>query len=181
MQPTQTQTTSTDGGFKPKYRHFAPNSTVWITNPYDKDVTFQVADEYNRPWQYRMPAHKVSELPGAGGIATLGVKALINRMIYDSPDAGLIWDEGVRRKYEDQVIQRVKETNTNATITETGEVDLSLKTEEAQTANEKPKKVPEEAFPGLKVNPLPKEVKSNIDNIVAASLPSKNADIKVKE
>lgn len=95
--------------FQPKWRHFHPQSTLYMRNPFKEDIKFQVADERNQPWWYVLKAGKVNELPG-GPIATLGLKAVIDKMIGESKeDAIRIWEPSVREKYESQVIVRVKE------------------------------------------------------------------------
>lgn len=111
--------------FTPKWRHFHPQATVWVQNPFDHDVVFQVADEHNVPFQYRMQAHKVAELPG-GAIATLGVKAIVDELIQgNDKDVFLMWDANTRKKYEDQIILREKEAPIMQDIARGGEVDLT--------------------------------------------------------
>lgn len=111
--------------FQPKWRHFHPNSTVWVNNPLGHDVTFQVADEFNQPYTYRMKAGKTSELPG-GPIATLGVKKLVDELIQNDPkDVFNQWDVNVRAKYEKDIILRIKEAPQNAERQKAGEIDLT--------------------------------------------------------
>lgn len=148
------QPTSKADQFEPKWRHFHPQSTVWVQNPFDHDVIYQVADEQNVGYQYRLPANKVSELPG-GMIATLGVKEIVDQLIMnDKSDALRIWDKEVRLKYEEKVILRVKDAPAQvASQSEGGEIDLSVTGEgldltKPDAATKKPKAP--EAFPTLK-------------------------------
>lgn len=188
MQPNQP---NPNDGFKPKYRQFHPLTRVWVQNPFDHDIVFQVADEYNRPFRYKLPAGKVSELPG-GAIATLGVKTIVNEMIQSTKDEGnmaRMWDENYRKGFEDQIIHRIKETSPIQETASGGIVDLSVKTETVNdTVETEDKPAPEEAFPGLNeepqgmpvmsgstLAPLPPEAESGIGDIVAASLPRENA------
>lgn len=177
MQPQSAQAAD---GFEPKYRHFHPNSRIWVQNPFDHDIVFQVADEKNNPFQYTMPAHAISELPG-GAIATLGVKRIVDELIQNNKDDEMrMWDKGVRKKHEDAIIVRYKETSPRNISPETGVIDLSVKggdMEEIATV-EAPKE--EEAFPGLnegakpKLAPLPEAVSKELDNIALNSLPAKD-------
>lgn len=139
--------------FKPKWRHFHPQARVWVLNPFNHDVEFKVADDYNNQYTYKMPANSTSELPG-GMIATLGLKAIIDEMIQNnSEDLLRIWDEDVRKKYEDQVIQKVKEAPENrfAKNGPAGEIDLGVKEDD----NDEPQEIideakeEEKAFPAL--------------------------------
>lgn len=139
------QAKSPNDQFKPKWRHFHPQATLWVQNPFDHDVVFQVADEHNVPYQYRMPAGKVSELPG-GAIATLGVKAIVDELIQkDKRDVFLMWDEATRRKHEDSIILRLKEAPVLQEISQGGEVNLVSsdpefipEDEEAEAAKDEP-------------------------------------------
>lgn len=118
--------TSKADAYAPKWRHFHPSATVWVHNPFDHDVLFDVADEYNVPYVYRMPANKTSELPG-GAVATLGVKAIVDELIQNSAsDQYAMWEVGVRTKYEEQIIVRIKESPTIETISRGGEVNLGV-------------------------------------------------------
>lgn len=128
--------------YKPRWKHYHPQSTVWVQNPFDYDIVYQVADEHNIPYTYRLPANKISELPG-GAIATLGVKEIIDTLIQnDKKDQLRIWDEEIRTKYEQQVIVRVKEAPVNISQSSpAGEIDLSVKTSDI---DEEPVEVPEE-------------------------------------
>lgn len=111
--------------FTPKWRHFHPQATVWVQNPLDHDVVFQVADEHNVPYAYRMPKGKVSELPG-GAVATLGVKAIVDELIQMSAtDVFLMWDVNTRSKYESQIILREKQAPVMQEIAHGGEVNLA--------------------------------------------------------
>lgn len=115
---------SKSDGYLTKWRHFHPQSTVWVKNPLGHDVVFNVADEHNNPYQYRMPQGKTSELPG-GAVATLGVKAIVDELIQSSPtDSLAMWEIGVRSKYEAEIIVRYKEAPTRVKNQETGEINL---------------------------------------------------------
>lgn len=153
-------------GFKPRYRHFHPQSTVWVQNTLDHDVVYQVADEHNRPFQYRLPAGKISELPG-GAVATLGVKALVDELIQNTKaDVLRMWDEDVRAKHEATVIVREKSapvrTDQQAAA---GEIDLSVSTHDVPDEAEAAPTL-EETFPDAKQSGARDEVK----NIANASL-----------
>lgn len=176
MQP---QTTPQDG-FVPKWRQFSPLTRVWVQNPFDHDVIFQVADEYNRPFQYRLPAGKVSELPG-GAIATLGVKQLVDQLISSTKgDEMHMHDPLTRKKHEDAIILRIKETNPTVNATAEGEIDLSVKGDDVTDEGDTPPSTEETAFPGLNdapdVAPLPPVAKEGLKNVVAASLPATNSE-----
>jgi len=157
--------TTTDGT-KSNYRQFHPQATVWIQNPFDHDVIFQVADETNTPYQYKLPAHKVSELPG-GAVATLGVKAIIDEMIQSSKsDVLRIWDADVRAKYEAEVVLRVKEASTlHATRGPVGEIDLGVTTDESVEDAVIEPTVEDVEFPELN-----DKSKNAVSDIAAASL-----------
>lgn len=157
--------------FKPKYRQFHPQSTVWVQNPFDHDVVFQVADEHNTPYSYKLPSHKVSELPG-GAVATLGVKAIVDELIQNNKGDNLrIWDADVRAKYEKDIILRVKEaSNRNATASgPVGDIDLSVKSDAVETPSETELIEEEQAFPELQPTPAASEV-TNIANASVAGL-----------
>lgn len=183
MQAQATPNTRADG-FKPKWRHFHPNDRVWVKNPFDHDVVFQVADEYNRQFKYRLPKGKISELPG-GAIATLGVKALVDELIQDNAeDSLLMWDERVRAKHEKSIIQDVRSTAPKADSEHPGEINLASNNNTVPQEEPEPETPPEEAFPGLNEEPepepqeeppLPAPAAAGIDDVVAASLPSGDA------
>jgi len=189
MQPDKPADERIDG-FKPKWRHFSPLSRVWVQNPFDHDVIFQVADEYNRRFKYIIPAMKVAELPG-GSIATLGVKKIVDELVQNTKgDEMRMWDENVRRKHEDNIIVRIKETRPAAeSMGEGGVVDLSVSDGEVAEVEQPKAKEPEAAFPGLNeapapgtggnyeptLDPLPAEAKAGLDDLVAASLPKGDA------
>lgn len=183
MNPQSTATPRADG-FKPRYRHFHPLSRVWVQNPFDHDVVYQVADERNRPFKYRLPAGKVSELPG-GAIATLGVKAIVDELIQNSKgDEMRMWDENVRAKHEADIILRLKETKEATDSVVPGEIDLSVKSNDVPEVRTETAK-PEEAFPGLNqpeaetdepvLDALPAAAAAGLNDMVAASLPSGDA------
>ena len=144
-------------GYTPRYRQFAPQSIVWVQNPFDHDVEFQVADELNRPFMYVLPSHKVSELPG-GSVATLGVKKIVDELIQNSEkDTLSIWDLPIRAKYEEQVIVREKDAPSRTEQTTAGgTIDLSVKSTEVAkeevSTKSSVKEKPEE-FPDLKKVP----------------------------
>lgn len=188
MQPQAQPDGRRADGFKPKYRHFHPMDRVWVQNPFDHDVVYQVADEYNRPFRYRLPAHQVSELPG-GAIATLGVKAIIDELIQNTQgDEMSMWDENIRRKHENDVILRVKQTSPVGDPSTPGEVDLSVKSNEVPAPVAEAPAPPEEAFPGLNqpvapiappaapaIDPLPASVAAGMQDMIGASLPATDA------
>lgn len=168
-------------GFRPKWRNFHPLTRVWLQNPFDHDVIFQVADEQNGRTRYRLPAHKVSELPG-GAIATLGVKAIVDELIQnDKNDAMRLWDENVRAKHEKNVILRIKETSPSRSNRPGGEIDLSVASDE-DNAELPAASQEEEAFPGMndeaedandyELDPVPSSARENVSSIAAASLPA---------
>jgi hypothetical protein len=139
-----------DVNFTPKYRHFHPQATLFMRNPFDEDIVFQVADEHNVPYDYRLPAHKICELPG-GMVATLGLKAIVDKLIGDAgTDLVRIWDPSVRKEYEGKVIVRVREAPQQAAGGVGGEVNLATTEEEIAERDEMPVVAAEEAFPGAK-------------------------------
>jgi hypothetical protein len=183
----QSTNTSRDDGFRPKYHHFSPLSRIWVQNPFDHDVVYQVADEYNRPYKYRLPAGKVSELPG-GAIATLGVKAIVDELISNSKeDQMLMWDPLVRGRHEADIIMRIKETAPSAADVATGEIDLSVKGNDQPEPTATVTEAPEEsAFDSLnnepvgeaidtpQLAPLPPEASQGLEDLVSASLPKED-------
>lgn len=176
-----------EDGFKPKYRHFHPHDRVWIKNPFEHDVVYQVADEYNRPFKYRLPAGKVSELPG-GAIATLGVKAIVDELIQNTPsDVLLMWDERTRSKHEETVIQAVKSTKLRTDSANPGEINLGTAADEAEleeedfeepevdTFGDLNKPIEAEPAPAPQVSAqLPADAEQGLRDVVAASLPRTN-------
>lgn len=152
MQPTR----KSRDQFTPKWRHFHPQSTLYLRNPFEEDIVFQVADERNQPWEYKLPAGKVSELPG-GPIATLGLKAVIDKMIGDRKvDALRIWEPAVREKYETEVIVKVKEApQRDKDSGPQGTIDLSVSDDDAggDGAPAEVESKAEEEFPGLRSKP----------------------------
>ena len=191
MQPGQAQ----DTGFQPKYRHFNQLDRVWVKNPFQEDIVYQVADEHNRPYKYRLPAGKVSELPG-GTIATLGVKNIVDRLIQEhDKDVNLMWDPRVRGKHEESVIVQVKATTLRDDSEHPGEINLGSsdsdlpKQQETVAAPE-----PESEFPGLNEpaqtvddgrlaqppqQQMPENVRQGISDVVGASLPSTNTTLNI--
>lgn len=178
--------TSQNTGFQPKWRHFHPMDRIWIRNPFDHDVLYQVADEFNRPFKYRLPANKVSELPG-GAIATLGVKAIVDELIQNTPkEEALMWDPPTRKRHEDQVIMREKHATMDAQMERPGEVNLGVTVGETEQTTEVPvTQHVETAFPSMnhqptvmtepRLAPLPPSVAGGIGDIIAASLPKHDA------
>ncbi len=152
MQPRQ----SKSDGFTPKWRHFHPQATVWVKNILDHDVLFQVADEHNNPYQYRMPKGRVSELPG-GAIATLGVKKIVDELVMtNKDDAPHMWVLAVRKKYEDQIIVKEKQAPAPQQSGAGGEVNLVTNEEAfADEIDPEDKEIEEEPFADEPVSSLP--------------------------
>lgn len=168
-----------DDGFQPKWRHFHPQATVWVHNPLDHDVVFNVADEFNNPYQYRMRAGKTSELPG-GAVATLGVKALVDELIQGDPkDVYSQWESAVRAKWEDKVILRVKEAPASAQPVNRGEVDLTTSSDpDEDEADSEQVQADAPAFPSRTQEPTaPLPVTPPITSIADSSLPTSNVVI----
>ena len=169
--------------YKPKWTHFHPQATVWLQNPFDEDIVFKVADEYDNAYRYRLPAGKVSELPG-GLIATLGVKEVVDRLIMDNKEEVLrIWETAVRKKHEDTVILRIKQPPASTMDRNAGgEIDLSVtqSTEDEtdlttpETVEEVSKPQAAKPFPDLKK----KRNKGALDDIANASLKGKTQVIE---
>lgn len=157
---TPQQQNQTDA-YQPKWRHFHTQSTVWVQNILTHDVIYQVADEHNNSYQYRLPAGKVSELPG-GPVATLGVKAIVDELIQNNQNDVLrIYEPAVRAKYEEDIILRIKEAPMREAKGPSGEINLGIddhaEPEEDNTAELAPtpvvteeEKAPEVPFPALK-------------------------------
>jgi len=167
-----------DDGFQPKWRHFHPQSTVWVHNPLEHDIVFNVADEFNNPYQYRMRAGKTSELPG-GAVATLGVKALVDELIQGDPkDVYSQWEAGVRAKWEEEIIIRIKEAPLSAQPVDRGEVDLTAP-DDAVEEDSKSEQVTVDApaFPS-RVAPTSTIIAPPIASIAESSLPSNNTTIE---
>lgn len=144
--------------YQPRWTNYHTQSTVWLQNPLDHDVVFNVADEHNNSYQYRLPSGKVSELPG-GAVATLGVKAIVDELIQNNKNDVLrLYEPAVRAKYEDEVVLRIKEAPVRESKTASGEIDLSVKgfddepvdAPEATVPDEVVEEGPVEEFPGLK-------------------------------
>ena len=173
-------------GYKDKYRHFHPQDTVWVHNPFEEDVVYQVADESNTQYTYRMPAGKTSELPG-GTIATLGVKNIVDRLIQQSKDdVYQMWNLKVRAKYEDQIIVRFKPAPATKAVEQGGEVNLGTslgdtsdvpEDEPEEEEDEKPVMPP---APRERTQPQPvsQGVASGISSVVADSLPTSDVEIE---
>ena len=139
--------------FQPRWRHFHPQSIVWVQNPFDHTVEFKVADERDIQYTYELPANKISELPG-GPIATLGIKKLVDMMVLGNKDEALrIWDQDVRAKHEAKIIMRIKEAPLMNKESLGGKIDLSVKARQEDTKEETtaiPSIKKEEAFADLK-------------------------------
>jgi len=122
--------------YQPKWRHFHPQATVWLLNPFDHDVIFRVADENNNQSEFLIQARERAELPG-GPIATLGLKAIVNEMMQNSKeDATHIYNYPKRGEYEDKVILRVKEAPSASTSKSVdGPIDLSIKSDKEETTS----------------------------------------------
>jgi len=175
-------------GFKPKYTQFHPLTRVWLQNPFTHDVVFQVADEYNRPFKYRLPAGKMSELPG-GAIATLGVKAVVDELIQSNKEDQMrMWDENVRKKHEKNIILRVKNTSPVANSSTPGEVNLAVPSTEAPEESEAQAPQEEQSTfadlnapqpaPAPELDQLPPAAAQGISDITAASLPSNDTVVE---
>lgn len=176
MQPN----TRTDQ-FQPKWRHFHPQATVWVINPFDHEVVFRVADENNYQSEYHIQARERAELPG-GAIATLGVKAIIDELIQNSKDdMANLYNLDVRARYEEKVILRVKDAPSASLAAGTGgPIDLSIKSDVEKKEEEK-KKEEVAPFAEVPVNKLydkpeqpVKATKEPVDKIAKASLGSKD-------
>jgi len=149
-------------GFQPKYRIFHPQTTVWIQNPFDHDVTFNVADERNNPYTYTMPSMKTSELPG-GAVATLGVKAIVDEMIQNDPkDVFSMWEKGVREKYENKIILRVKEAPQATIEQRTGSINLATTTDVTEEENNPVVEIEKPVFPTKASKTEPKRDYANV-------------------
>jgi len=145
-----------DDQFKPRWRHFSVNSTVWVQNPFDEEVRWQVADDHNNPVWYKVDARKVAELPG-GPIATLGVKRIVDEMVQNEKynedgDAMRIWEPEVREKYETKIIIRIKEDPRLKVESTADEVDLTTSDPSTEKDVVETAKPVEESFPGVKTN-----------------------------
>lgn len=134
--------------FQPKWRHFHPQSTVWVQNILSHDVIFNVADEHNQQFTYKLPTGQVSELPG-GAVATLGVKAIVDELIQNNKNDVLrIWDADVRQKYENDIILRIKEAPLKEERTVSGEINLGLDAGPSEDEEEPAPEVTAEPKPG---------------------------------
>jgi len=171
-----------------KWRHFHPQATVWVRNPFNEDVEFKAADENDMQFSYVMPAGKISELPG-GLVATLGVRKLVNRKIQSSPDVHNQWDPAVRAKYEDgnekegiePIIVRIKEAPTiTANQAHRDEINLGVDGSESTQETKKDEVEEKPVFPEPKKRKVPSKQVNDaaIANIAAASLPAKDVEIK---
>lgn len=205
MQPQTAPNGQRQDGFTPKYRHFPPTDRVWVKNPFEHDIVYQVADEYNRPFRYRLPCKDrngnlgcISELPG-GAIATLGVKQIVDELIQNdsanNENALLMWDARVRAKHEAEIIVKIASVAPKADASNPGEINLGGASDDIPTDAPEAPAPPEEAFPGLNQpeepsapvaapslppaapapQRLPQEADQGIRDVVAASLPSANA------
>lgn len=150
MQPQNAQADQ----FKPKWRHFHPQSTLWVLNPFDHDVVWKVADENNNQSEFRIQARERAELPG-GAIATLGLKAIIDEMIQNNKDDVLrLHEVAVRAKYENDVILRVKEAPQSVTSnSNTGPIDLSIDVDANKDAPKEQQTKETQAFAEVPQNP----------------------------
>lgn len=161
--------------YQPKYRHFHPQDTVWVLNPFDHDVVWRTADENNQQSEFIIRARERAELPG-GMIATLGLKTIVDELIQNSKEDSLsLYNLDVRAKYEKDVILRVKEAPASVrSASSGGPIDLSVKSEkkEAEVVEEK---VEEKPFESVPVNPLYQKTETPppIKNIAEASLGAK--------
>ena len=152
--------------YKPRWRHFHPLDTVWVENPFDEVLSWQVADEHNVPHIYEIDPNGVAELPG-GLIATLGVKQIVDRLITEDGKQVQMWDENLRKQYEDKIIKRFKPAPASSRVqrskgggrinlTSDSNVDAEQETTTpapAPTTAPEPEPQPEEEFPELASSP----------------------------
>lgn len=159
--------------FQPKWRHFHPQSTVWLVNPFDHDVIFRVADENNNQSEFRIKARERAELPG-GNIATLGLKCIIDELIQNNKDDVLrLYDKQVREKYEEDVILRVKEAPSAVSDQGGGSIiDLSVGGDKKEEVKEEAKE--ESAFAEVPKNPQYTKTAPPIAEIAQASVSGKD-------
>lgn len=150
------QPQSRNDAFQPKWRHFHPQSVVWVQNVLPHDVVFKVADEHDVQYEYKMPAGKISELPG-GSVATLGVKAIVDELIQNNKNDVLrIWDKEVRGKYEDEVILRVKDAPSKEDrLGQGGTINLGVGLSVAEEEDEPLPEIAEEAVEVSQVEEIP--------------------------
>ena len=161
--------------FQPKWKHFHPQATVWVLNPFGHDVYFRVADENGIQSEFKIQANERAELPG-GAIATLGVKTIIDEMIQNNKDDVLrLHDQNVRAKYEEKIILRIKEAPASVkAIGQEGPIDLSMGgSEEKKEVETEVKKA--EPFSSVPVNPkYTKKAEAPVKDIASASLGKKD-------
>lgn len=149
MQP-ETREEKRNKEFLPKWRHFHPGSTLILKNPFPEAIQFQVADEFNVPHQYVLPANAECELPG-GAVATLGLKAIVDKMIGENGDDLIrIWSQPVRKKYEDKIIIDVIDPPELTRQNDQGVIDLGTKKQESAGKSSTKAKQEEPAFPAAR-------------------------------
>lgn len=137
--------------FQPNWKHFHPYDTVWIQNPFDEVIEWQVADDNGVQHTYSVDAHARAELPG-GMIATLGVKKIVDRMMQEDDQDIQLWNLEKRAEYEDKIIIRVKSVAPpEAKKGESQAINLTAKTSKKATKQSKEAKQqpPEPEFPQL--------------------------------
>lgn len=181
MEPQTAANGQRADGFTPKYRHFPPTDRVWVRNPFEHDIVYQVADEYNRPFRYRLPCKDhngnlgcVSELPG-GAIATLGVKQIVDELIQNdsanNENTLLMWDPRVRAKHELDIIVKIASVAPKIDPSNPGEVNLGGSSDDIPAAAPEAPAAPEEAFPGMNQPEVPQHQEQPPVSVAAPSLP----------
>jgi len=165
--------------YQPKWTHYHPQSTVWVLNPFDHVVTFQVADENNVQSTFSIKARERAELPG-GPIATLGVKKIVDEMIQNSKhDVLSLYEAGTRARYEKKVVLRIKDAP-RAVTTDPGvgeSIDLSIGGGDEKEEEE----VEKEAKPFEEVPKNPEyEKKAEKKPKIPVKLPKKNQVVEAE-
>lgn len=137
-------------GYESKWTVFRPGSVVRVLNPLSFDMIFRYSEE-DKQYEVVLPKGEVSELPG-GNCATQGVKRIVDELIQnDKHDAMLMWDETVRKKYEDQIIVHFKEAPGRIKEeSSAGPINLSIKGQESEQPEPEAEKE-EVAFPSKQV------------------------------
>lgn len=146
----------TNDGYQPNWTHFNPSDVVFVQNPFDHEVYWDVFDaERNRQVRYKIGPNERAELTG-GLVHTLGVKALVDALIQQNGNKLQMWDPVTRAKYEEQVIIKVKQSAaTKARMSDDGdrlEVDVSSGRSEAKQEAKTSKKLTDSTpeFPDAK-------------------------------
>lgn len=132
-----------DGQYKPNWKHYHPYDTVWVQNPFDDKIEWDVAEDIlpgGIPVKntYTIDPHAKAELPG-GMIATLGVKIMVDRLMQEAGEDVQMWNLEKRAEYEEKIVLRVKSvTPPEAKKGESQAINLTQK-ETKTTAKETPK------------------------------------------